>query len=68
MFYLNRYMLAGHTRTYSIVGARPPNTGTVSQTHIHFDQEHVAGGIIVFLRTNLGNGPSSGPATGMPGE
>jgi hypothetical protein len=54
-------MLAGHTLTYSIVGARPPNMGTMSLTHIHFDQEHVAGGIIVFLRTNLGNGPPARP-------
>src|SRR5262245_48108531 len=33
-------------------------TGTpVGQAHIHFGREHVGGGIIAFLCTNLGNGP-----------
>ena len=31
--------------------------GVVSQSHIHFAQEGVNGGIVVFLCTNLGNGP-----------
>lgn len=30
----------------------------VTQAHIHFGQRHVAGGIITFLCSNLGNGPS----------
>jgi len=34
----------------------PPNT--VTQAHIHFAKVHVAGGIIVFFCTNLGNGPA----------
>jgi hypothetical protein len=32
--------------------------GNVTQSHIHFGQEDVAGGISVFLCTNLGNGPA----------
>ena len=32
--------------------------GAVQQSHIHFGQEGVNGGIVVFLCTNLGNGPA----------
>ena len=32
--------------------------GTVTQSHIHFGQEGVSGGISVFLCSNLGNGPA----------
>jgi hypothetical protein len=31
---------------------------TVTQSHIHFGKRHVAGGVIVFLCSNLGNGPA----------
>jgi hypothetical protein len=34
----------------------------VTQAHIHFGKEHVTGGIIVFLCTNMGNGPAGTPA------
>ena len=34
----------------------------VTQAHIHFGKVHVAGGIIAFLCTNLGNGPARTPA------
>lgn len=34
---------------------------TVTQAHIHFGKIHVAGGIMVFLCTNLGNGPAGTP-------
>ena len=43
--------------------------GSITQSHIHFGQPGVAGGISVFLCTNLGNGPvgtqpcPAGPAT-----
>ena len=43
--------------------------GAVQQSHIHIGQKGVAGGITIFLCTNLGNGPSGtqpcpqGPAT-----
>ena len=30
----------------------------ITQSHIHFGQRHVAGGISVFLCSNLGNGPA----------
>jgi len=32
--------------------------GNIAQSHIHFGQRGVAGGISVFLCTNLGNGPA----------
>jgi hypothetical protein len=32
--------------------------GAVQQAHIHFGEEHTNGGIVVFLCTNLGNGPA----------
>ena len=38
----------------------------VTQAHIHFGKNHVAGGIIVFLCTNLGNGPAGTPACPSP--
>ena len=38
-------------------------TGLVNvlQSHIHFGKEHVAGGIMVFFCSNLGNGPAGTP-------
>jgi hypothetical protein len=33
----------------------------VLQSHIHFGQKHVAGGIMVFFCSNLGNGPAGTP-------
>jgi hypothetical protein len=44
--------------TYSNVGATPPQTGMVSQAHIHFGKSRDSGGILVFFCTNLGNGPA----------
>lgn len=35
---------------------------TVTQAHIHFAQKGVNGGIVVFLCSNLGNGPAGTPA------
>jgi hypothetical protein len=35
---------------------------SVKQSHIHFGKKHVAGGIMVFFCTNLGNGPAGTPA------
>ena len=37
-------------------------SSTVGQSHIHFAPPGVAGGIVVFLCTNLGNGPTGTPA------
>jgi hypothetical protein len=48
------------TLTYSNVGTTPPQTGTVSQAHIHFGKSRDSGGILVFFCTNLpfkGTGP-----------
>jgi len=45
-----------YTLTYS------NTTSTVAQAHIHFGKIHVAGGIMVFLCTNLNNGPVGTPA------
>jgi len=53
-----------YTLTYSNVGTTLPGTGTVTQAHIHFGKEHVAGGIIVFLCTNVA-GPAGTPACPM---
>ena len=51
-----------YTLTYTDVGKTSPGTGTVTQAHIHFGKEHVAGAVMVFLCTNLGNGPAGTPA------
>jgi hypothetical protein len=36
--------------------------GTVQQSHVHFGQKSVSGGVSFFLCTNLGNGPAGTPA------
>jgi hypothetical protein len=64
-----------YTLTYSNVGTTPPQTGTVSQAHIHFGKSRDSGGILVFFCTNLkfaGTGPppqscpaNSGTVKGM---
>ena len=49
------------TLTYSNLGTTPPQTGTVSQAHIHFGKSRDSGGILVFFCTNLnfaGTGPT----------
>jgi hypothetical protein len=49
-----------YTLTYSNVGTTSPQTGTVSQAHIHFGKSRDSGGILVFFCTNLtfnGTGP-----------
>jgi hypothetical protein len=43
-----------------------PSTATVTQAHIHFAKVHVAGGIIVFFCSNLGNGPTGTQACPTP--
>ena len=42
-----------YTLTYSNVGTTPPQTGTVSQAHIHFGKSRDSGGILVFFCTNI---------------
>ena len=42
---------------------------SITQAHIHFGQKGVNGGIVVFLCSNLGNGPAGTPACpAAPGE
>lgn len=41
-------------------------TSSVLQSHFHFGQEHVPGGIFVFLCTNLANGPAGTPTCPNP--
>ncbi len=53
---------ATFTLTFSDVGTTLPLTGTVTQAHIHFGKRHVAGGVMVFFCSNLGNGPAGTPA------
>jgi hypothetical protein len=48
------------TLTYSLTYS--DLSANVTQAHIHFGKEHVAGGIMAFLCTNLGNGPAATPA------
>jgi CHRD domain len=43
-----------------------PSTAAVTQAHIHFAKVHVAGGIIVFFCSNLGNGPVGTQACPTP--
>ena len=47
---------ATYTLTFSGLSA------PVTQSHIHFGKRHVPGGVIVFLCSNLGNGPVGTPA------
>ena len=47
--------------TYSNVGKTEPQTGTVSQAHIHFGKSRDSGGILVFFCTNI---PLSATFTG----
>ena len=46
------------TLTYTLTYSGLTN---VLQSHIHFGKEHVAGGIMVFFCSNLGNGPAGTP-------
>ena len=55
----------GSEMDYSLVYSNL--TGNVLQAHIHFAQEGVNGGIMVFLCSNLGNGPAGTPACPSPG-
>jgi hypothetical protein len=52
---------ATYTLTYSNL------TSNALQSHIHFGKKHDAGGIMVFLCTNLGNGPAGTPACPVAG-
>jgi hypothetical protein len=47
-----------NARTLSFKLAFSGLSAPVTQSHIHFGKEHVAGGVTVFFCTNLGNGPT----------
>jgi hypothetical protein len=47
---------ATYSLSYSGLGSN------VTQAHFHFGKVHVAGGVYVFLCSNLGNGPAGTPA------
>jgi CHRD domain len=47
------------TLTYTLTYSGLTN---ILQSHIHFGKKHVAGGIMVFFCSNLGNGPAGTPA------
>ncbi len=50
-----------YTLTYDGIGA-------VTQSHLHFGQNHTLGGIVVFLCTNLGNNPPNTAVQACPTE
>jgi hypothetical protein len=52
--------------TYSGFVNPPGKINTVTQSHIHFGKEHVAGGIMVYFCTNLTVPPPAPPATKPP--
>jgi CHRD domain len=45
------------TITFKLKYSGFTSADTVTQAHIHFGKEHVAGGIMVYLCSNLDNGP-----------
>jgi len=49
---------ASWTLKYSDVGTTLPQTGMVSQAHIHFGKSRDSGGVMVFFCSNLGTGPA----------
>jgi CHRD domain-containing protein len=50
----------GDSLTYTLTFSDFPTP--VLQSHIHFGQKSVNGGVSIFLCTNLGNGPAGTPA------
>jgi hypothetical protein len=61
---------AGDQLSYTLSYTGPFDTdspgGTVTQSHIHFGEPAMNGGISAFLCTNLGNGPAGAPAGPTP--
>ena len=57
---------AGDQLSYTLSYAGPFDAkdpaGTVTQSHIHFGEPAMNGGVSAFLCTNLGNGPAGTPA------
>jgi len=57
-----RATIADDEKSFHWVLAYSGFTNVILQSHIHFGQRAVNGGIVVFLCTNLGNAPASPPA------
>jgi CHRD domain len=61
---------AGDQLSYTLSYNGPFDTdaagGTVTQSHIHFGEPAMNGGVSAFLCTNLGNGPAGTPACPTP--
>ncbi|MBI3797150.1 MAG: CHRD domain-containing protein, partial [Deltaproteobacteria bacterium] len=51
-----------HDETTVTVNLSYSDVAGVTQAHIHFGQKSVNGGIVLFLCSNLGNGPAGTPA------
>ena len=55
-----------YSQTYSDVGTTLPNTGTVTQAHIHFGKSRDSGGVMVFFcGTTATPGPAGTPTCPM---
>ncbi|MBV9336183.1 MAG: CHRD domain-containing protein [Solirubrobacterales bacterium] len=52
--------ISGDSLTYTL--SFSGLTSSATQAHLHFGQPGVAGGVFLFLCTNLGNGPAGTPA------
>ena len=55
-----RARISGDSLTYTLTFSGL--TSDATQAHLHFGQPGVAGGVFLFLCTNLGNGPAGTPA------
>lgn len=55
-----RARISGDSLTYTLTFSGL--TSNATQAHLHFGQPGVAGGVFLFLCTNLGNGPAGTPA------
>jgi hypothetical protein len=56
---------SAQTANYTLT-INPGLSSKVLQSHIHFGKVHVAGGVMVFFCSNLGNGPALTPACPTP--
>ncbi len=60
-----RARISGDSLTYTLTFSGL--TSDATQAHLHFGQPGVAGGVFLFLCTNLGNGPDGTPACPVSG-
>src|SRR6266849_4650656 len=52
--------------TIEVVLSYSDLSAAVTQAHLHFGHEAVNGGIVLFLCSNLGNGPAGTPTCPLP--